>query len=298
MNPACPCCAETKNSLVFRARDYEHGIPGEWSIVECANCGLYFQSPIPQQEELTHFYPKTYSAYNNKGVIGWLFNLTYKLDAIRVRALLGKTGRILDIGCGDGLALSKIRDYGDYQLCGVEFDEGAAEKARARGLDVRTGEIGASGFELNSFDLIRMGHVIEHLREPAQTVSEIYKLLKPGGVFIGETPNSDCLDFRLFRRYWGALHLPRHLTFFNHENLCSLLKAVGFTEVSIQPRLRTAGWSCGIQNFLADRAGLQIPASGRVSWYVLLIFPFLPITALQALFGKTGTMSFLAIKSL
>jgi SAM-dependent methyltransferase len=289
----CPNCGRAEGRFAFKAKDYEHGVPGEWQIVECPGCGLFYQDPLPRPEEIPGFYPPTYSAYNSAGMMRWLFDFAYWLDARRVRGLIGSRGRILDIGCGDGSALMKMRSHGDWELYGVEFDAAAAAKARARGIDARAGDVGGAGFEDESFDLIRMGHVIEHVLDPAQTVAHVSRLLKPGGYFVGETPNADCVDFRLFGKYWGSLHVPRHLTFFNPENLARLLTRLGFRDVKVEPRLRTVGWSCSIQNFLVDHAGLRVPVSGRVSWYPLLIVPFLPFTAMQALIGgRTGNIGF------
>jgi SAM-dependent methyltransferase len=256
---------------------------------------LYYQSPLPRPEQLASFYPSSYSAYNSDTLISWLFRLVYWLDARRVARLIGKRGRVLDVGCGNGSALLKLKEYGEWELCGLEFDEVAASKARERGLDVRPGEVTARGhFPDGSFDLVRMGHVLEHVLDPAQTMARIYDLLRPGGFLYGETPNTDCLDFSVFGRYWGALHVPRHLTFFNSRNLRDLLAARGFTDIQISPRLRTVGWSCGLQNFFADRLALRVPDTGRVAWYVFLIIPFLPVTLVQSLIGRTGTIAFTA----
>jgi SAM-dependent methyltransferase len=250
---------------------------------------------LPRPEQLASFYPSSYSAYNSDTLISLLFRLVYRLDAQRVERLIGKRGRILDIGAGNGSALLQLRERGQWELCGLEFDEAAASKARERGLDVRSGEVTARDhFPDGSFDLIRMGHVLEHVLDPAQTIARVYRLLRPGGVLYGETPNTDCLDFSIFGRYWGALHVPRHLTFFNSKNLRDLLAKCGYTDIRISPRLRTVGWSCGLQNWFADRFALRVPDTGRVSWYVLLIIPFLPVTLVQSLFGSTGTIAFTA----
>lgn len=296
MSITCPVCASSQYRPSFPARDYEHGVAGEWQIAECNSCGLYFQAPLPKPQDLASFYPASYSAYNSDTIISALFRVIYWLDAKRVAALIGPSGRILDVGCGNGSALAQMRRFGSWDLHGLEFDEVAAARARERGLDVRAGDVIGCDFPERNFDLIRMGHVIEHVTDPAATVARVYSLLKPGGVYFGETPNTDCLDFRLFGRYWGALHVPRHLTFFHSRNLRELLEKAGFTDVRIEPRLRTVGWSCGIQNLLADRFGLKVPESGRVSWYVLLILPFLPVTLLQSLFGTTATIAFTAHK--
>jgi 2-polyprenyl-3-methyl-5-hydroxy-6-metoxy-1,4-benzoquinol methylase len=225
-----------------------------------------------------------------------MFRFVYRLDARRIARLIGLDGRILDIGCGDGSALLTMKGLGRWELHGLELDEAAVNRARERGLDVQTGDVVNCDLPDNSFDLIRMGHVIEHVSDPRATVERVKRLLRPGGILLGETPNTDCLDFRLFGRYWGPLHAPRHLTLFNSHNVRGLLEKAGFIDVKIFPRLRTVGWSCGIQNVLVDRFGLKVPATGRVSWYSLLIVLFLPVTCLQALFGATATTAFTARK--
>jgi hypothetical protein len=141
-----------------------------------------------------------------------------------------------------------------------------------------------------------MGHVIEHVLDPLRSLERARELLRPGGVLFGETPNAACWDFLLFGRYWGALHVPRHITFFNYRNLTRMLLRAGFQNVKIEPRLRTVGWSAGVQNFLADRARLAVPDCGRVSWYPLLIGLCLPLTILQALLAWPATIAFVARK--
>ena len=120
------------------------------------------------------------------------------------------------------------------------------------------------------------------------------ELLKPADTLFGETPKIDCWDFRLFGRYWGALHVPRHIALFSPE-ITSARERVGLRDVRIVP-LRTVGWSAGIQNWLADRAGRRVSENGRVRWYPLLIAAFLPVTVLQALLSRTATMAFVARK--
>jgi SAM-dependent methyltransferase len=251
---------------------------------------------MPSATLLPSFYPPTYSAYNSDTFISWLFRLAYWLDARRIKSLIGSRGRILDVGCGNGAALERMKELGAWELNGLEFDEEAVRRARGRGLDVRQGDVFSADLHDGSFDLVRLGHVLEHVLDPPGTVRRIFNLLKPGGVFFGETPNTECADFRLFGRYWGALHVPRHVTFFNRNNLRKLLCDAGFEEVRILPRMRTVGWSCGIQNLLADRFGVAVPPSGRVPWYGFLILPFLPVTAIQSLFGTTATVAFVARK--
>jgi SAM-dependent methyltransferase len=293
----CDFCGTDQHvTLVLRARDYEYGVPGEWALGRCAGCGFYYQVPRPSAAQIASFYPSTYAVYGVDPVTGWIFRGFYWLEARRIAKLVGARGRILDVGCGDGGLLAALRARGAYELAGLELDPGAAAFARGRGFPVHNGDLGDVDLPDGRFDLIRMGHVVEHFREPVQALRRAYALLRPGGILYGETPNVDCLDFRLFGRYWGALHFPRHITLFDARTLRRALGDTGFTAIRLSSRLRTVGWSAGIQNLLADRFGLRVPPNGRVRWYPALILPFLPVTALQSLRGQTATVAWTARK--
>jgi SAM-dependent methyltransferase len=292
----CAFCGERAARILFTARDWEYGVAGEWSLARCDACEFYYQAPPPAPERIPSFYPPTYSAYDDDPAIAWLFRATFWLDARRVARLIGRRGTVLDVGCGAGAGLAAMRGYGEWELTGLELDHGAVRRARERGLDVRQGDLLSADFPPGSFNLIRMGHVIEHVLDPIATLRRAFDLLAPGGVVFGETPNIDCWDFRLFGRYWGALHFPRHLAFFTERTLRRAFRQVGFADVKIVSRLRTVGWSAGVQNWLADHSGLRVPAHGRVRWYLFLIVPFLPMTVLQALLSRSATVAFVARK--
>jgi SAM-dependent methyltransferase len=290
-------CGSGDLAELYCARDYEHGVPGEWQVAQCRACGFCCQDPLPAPEVIPSFYPRDYAPYTSDSVIDWLFKMVYWVDARRIRKLIGPSGRVLDVGCGNGAALLALKGQGEWDLWGVEIDPAAAEFARSRGLNVQTGDLLNADLPAGGFDLIRMGHVLEHVPDPVENLKRAYNLLRPKGLLFGETVNTDCLDSRLFGKYWGGLHLPRHIVFFDRHNLAHTLERIGFSDVRTMPRLRTVGWSAGIQNFLVDRIGLKVPRNGRVQWYILLIIPFLPVTLLQSIVHRTAAMAFLGRKS-
>lgn len=88
----CDLCRTDRHaSRVLEAGDYEYGVPGRWGLARCAACGLYYQAPRPAAAEIPAFYPPSYAVYGDDPVVGWLFKITYWLDARRVAGLIGPT---------------------------------------------------------------------------------------------------------------------------------------------------------------------------------------------------------------
>lgn len=128
-------------------------------------------------------------------------------------------GRVLDIGCGNGVFLARLRALG-WETVGHEMDPIAAHFARQNfGLDVREGPLAEAGFKPETFDIVTLSHVIEHVHDPEGLVRQCRALLKPGGKLIILTPNSDGLCHRYFRESWRGLEPPRHIHCFNPRTL-------------------------------------------------------------------------------
>ena len=94
--------------------------------------------------------------------------------------------KVLDIGCGDGFALEIFHDKGCVPL-GVSFGEDA-KKARERGFEIIESDMSFLDFDECFFDVIWCRHVLEHSVFPYFTLCEIYRFLKPGGIFYIEVP--------------------------------------------------------------------------------------------------------------
>jgi SAM-dependent methyltransferase len=136
---------------------------------------------------------------------------------------------VLDIGCGPGLLLREFRDRG-WQVQGTEFSEQSAAHGRdVLGVPVAVGDVRDLRFESASFDVVVMWHVLEHTPEPEQTLAEVGRVLRPGGVFLCAVPNFGSAEARFARDKWFHLDVPRHLSHFTVETLRSLLSVHGFT---------------------------------------------------------------------
>jgi SAM-dependent methyltransferase len=226
MPSRCPHPPESQQCL-FGARDY---ITGDRFTVEvCGNCGIGFTRPRPAPTELVKYYPPAYYGDGKRfpGVVQRLQRALYGRRASTVEEMLGGKGRVLDIGCGPGFLLRAFQERG-WDVYGTEFSEESAAHAREElKLPVSVGDIAGLRLEAGRFDAVVMWHVLEHMGEPAATVAEVARLLRPGGVLLCAVPNFGSFEARVARDKWFHLDVPRHLSHFTVEALTTLLAVHG-----------------------------------------------------------------------
>jgi len=150
----------------------------------------------------------------------------------------GRGRRLLGIGFGDASFLDFAARHG-FRTSGVDFDPVAVESARQRGHEVKRGGVVDAGFDADTFDFVRMRHVLEHVRDPAATLAEVFRILRAGGWLHVEVPNFDSLYAQAFGERWAQIEAPRHLYHFTETTLGRLLGESGFqvcrTQFDTQP---------------------------------------------------------------
>jgi SAM-dependent methyltransferase len=139
-------------------------------------------------------------------------------------------GRLLDVGCGNGGFLKLAEDMG-WNAEGVDFDSGAVETARSRGLNARRIDADILDRDGSVYGVITMSHVVEHVHDPVGLLHTLFRLLKPGGMLWLDTPNLDSKGYRRFGPNWRDLDPPRHLILFGGRNLINTLRGCGFTDI-------------------------------------------------------------------
>ena len=213
---------------LFPAFDY---ISGEtFQVARCRQCGQVVTLPVPA--DIGKYYPAGY--YGDKqgrrfpAVMEWLQEKLYAWRSGQVlRRLNRKNAKVLDIGCGRGLLLRAFQRNG-CDVTGTEFSDGACRFAReVLKLPVRVGELRELNFPENSFDVVVMWHVLEHVSDPRPTLAEVARILRPGGIFLVGVPNFGSAEARLTKSGWFHLDIPRHLSHHTPESLKSALAAAG-----------------------------------------------------------------------
>jgi ubiquinone/menaquinone biosynthesis C-methylase UbiE len=174
-----------------------------------------------------------------------------------------RTGdRALDIGCGAGDFTAALARYGARPI-GVEVASGAVQRARGRhpGLDFRLVAIdGPLPLEDNSFELVWASEVIEHVIDTARWLSEVRRVLVPGGRLLVTTPSHGRLRVALFGVERFSEPLGDHLHLYTRRSLVTLLDEFGFSEVHVQavegpPLLRRSLYASAVRSGPARSAG-------------------------------------------
>ncbi len=210
----CTICGTAIEPRFSDVRDPQSG--EAFAIEACASCGLGHTSPVP--ENLGRYYGAAY--------YGGRHGFTARYCAQRRCGFLeraaGKSGRLLDIGCGDGTFLAAAKER-NWTVAGTELGPNA-DRARAQGLDVRES---LTDFE-PPFNAVTMWHTLEHFTQPLDILSQAHRLLDSNGALIAAVPDAGGLQAAMFGARWFHLDVPRHLHHFDRHSLEELLKRAGF----------------------------------------------------------------------
>ena len=168
------------------------------------NLGKYYDSPnyISHTDGNKSLFEKLYQAVKN-------IALKNKLNLIN--SLSENKGKILDIGAGTGDFLAFVKQNG-WQTIGVEPSQKAKEIATNKGVEFvnETSEL-----ENQSFDIITMWHVLEHVPDLEKQIQELKRLLKPNGSLIVAVPNFKSFDANHYKEFWAAYDVPIHFWHFS-----------------------------------------------------------------------------------
>lgn len=226
---ACPICDADGVKLLLKAPDRFHMRREIYQLLRCTHCAVVWLHDAPPRHEMWRHYGASYDrAITRKAEAPF----KYWREPLQILSRYKSGGNILDLGCSSGSFLGCLPE--SWKLNGIEFSEGPARIAReTTGASVFVGDILQAPYPPASFDAITCFHVFEHLYEPQRVMERIRELLKPDGMFYAQMPNIDSAAARIFRSYWYALELPRHLFHFSPRSLSYLARSAGLDIVAL-----------------------------------------------------------------
>jgi SAM-dependent methyltransferase len=238
----CYECGASGGSLLVNAEDDLTGKPGRFTFITCARCGLAYQNPRVPIERIRDYYDEDYIAHRrtNWGLLHRAFERAmHPLDAAKERIVsryvaLGPDSAVLDVGCGVGTFLRRIRERYGSAVCGVDFKDLAAHPT-LRETEFHCGLFYEAALADRRFDLVTMWHFLEHDYDPVRSLRTAHRVLEPGGHLVIEVPRLDSATFRMFGRRWPGLQAPQHTVLFDRRHLLTFVEQAGFEVVDYLP---------------------------------------------------------------
>ncbi|HEY0092130.1 MAG TPA: class I SAM-dependent methyltransferase [Flavobacterium sp.] len=225
----------TKDSLFATVID--HSVSKEaFELYYNSEFDMLITSPTPE------FIEKYYESDNyishtdgNRSLFEQCYNFVKRFTLNDKVSLISRyssaTRRILDIGAGTGDFLLTAKSKG-WQVTGSEPSNKARAIAKSKKLT-----LSESTLELpaNSFDVITMWHVLEHVSDLNGQLAELKRLLSTSGTIVIAVPNFKSFDATHYKEFWAAFDVPRHLWHFSKNSISRLFQMHGFELIKVLP---------------------------------------------------------------
>lgn len=317
----CPACGSgSSTSASFIRCDNEGTMPDQWCMVQCADCGSIWLNPRPDADSLPRAYDDYYThkteteditQRGGKGLTWrlihgylnqrfgmhrqpasrWGYTIFSLIEPWRLKLdyygrhlthdRVGEPGRLLDIGCGNGAFLARASDMG-WEVQGCEIDPKAVNICRSIGINVIEGDAFSPQLAAQSFDVVTMSHVIEHVHDQPALLQRAYELLRPGGWLWLACPNPHSIGLSLSGTAWHALHPPYHLCIPSQTILISWLKKKGFFDICPLRRGSHVRNVWRISQTIAQRESIPMPSPSRLRFWRLIADGLATITPSRA----------------
>ncbi|HEY9693647.1 MAG TPA: class I SAM-dependent methyltransferase [Oculatellaceae cyanobacterium] len=225
---SCIVCGRlNSNYLLSKANDGRG--QGEISLYKCPACETVFLGGWKDEfiEELYDYYATQIGSEKSK-IYNPINDLRYEKILTQFQRLInGK--KVLDVGCGKGQFVDFLSKKG-WDVTGIELSDSAVTLCQQFNLPVKKLDFFDASLAPESFDLVTMSEVIEHVPMPAQFITRAEELLKPGGLLYLTTPNFASLDRRILAEEWDAIH-REHLTYFSPKTIAKMIKSSSNLEI-------------------------------------------------------------------
>jgi SAM-dependent methyltransferase len=239
----CYSCSSDRAAFFIEAEDDLTGRPGRFTFVRCSDCGLVYQNPRLAQEHIKSYYDGNYIAHQERGrwgllapVVEWAMGAIdrAKLRIVSRYLTLGPQSSVVDVGCGAGSFLAKVRTTWKAAVAGVDFIDLSARPAM-QGIAFHHGLFYEQPVDVGRFDLVTMWHFLEHDYDPLRSLKHAAAALAPAGRLIIEVPRLDSLSARLFGDRWPGLQAPQHTALYDRKTLTTIVRRADLEIVDYLP---------------------------------------------------------------
>jgi SAM-dependent methyltransferase len=241
------------------------------TVLACSVCGHGAVAGTPDEAGIATAYEEAADPVSLREEPGQVETADRAL--VEIEKLVPR-GTVYDLGCWTGSFLVAAAQRG-WAARGVEPSRWASERARQRGVDVRTATLEHHGLPAGSAQLVVFGDVLEHLSDPAGALQVARELLVAGGAVYVTVPDAGSVVARVMGKRWWSV-LPMHLQYFTRTSLSILLERQGFTVLSVGTHAKTFSaryYAERLEGYSHGAAALAERGLDAVGWGDHLVSP-------------------------
>ena len=220
----------------------DHSVSGEeFELIKNTEFGFLETTPQPSSDKLPEYYKsEDYISHTDskrnlcEKVYHLVRTISLKKKLNLINSFSSEEKNLLDVGCGTGDFLQIALDN-NWNVSGIEPNDQARKIANKKTNNSVFEIEQLLKFEANSFDVITLWHVLEHLPNLEEHISVFNNLLKPNGTIIIAVPNYKSYDAKHYKEFWAAYDAPRHLWHFNKESISKLVSKEFMKVIKIKP---------------------------------------------------------------
>lgn len=243
---SCEICGNKNDNEILRVHEMYFGTREEFEYLNCSICNCL--QLINPPNDLSKYYPKDYFTYQQKieniikswlnrfrdkaamGESNFIGNILLKIlgEPTYIKKLKDANvdfkDKILDVGCGKGILLYKMKQSGFKNVMGIDpfIDETIVYK---NGLKILKGNLSEIS---EKYDFIMFNHSFEHMSNPLEIMINAHSLLNNGKFILLRIPVCDSYAFKHYRNNWCSLDAPRHLYLHTKKSIKILADKSGF----------------------------------------------------------------------
>ena len=229
-----------QTDLYLKCADYFN--TGEvFSLLYDSKMDMLVTSPQPSEGELLRYYdtPGYLShAINDKTIYQKIYFFIRRISITKKLRLISrfrsKGEKLLDVGAGAGHFIHSAIDSG-WDGLGVEVNKAARSAANNIKPNIIKDGAYLQRLSQNSFDVITLWHVLEHMSDLDLEINRLNSLLSFNGRLIVAVPNFKSYDAHYFQKYWAGYDVPRHLWHFSRSAIVKLFGRHGMEVESMHP---------------------------------------------------------------